>query len=59
MSAGNEGLVVGIHVGSGDVSRSCTPVVRVVLPDDGAETEGIGDPTNTVVDVTKGRLGED
>lgn len=58
LGTGNESLVVGIYVGSGDVACSGTPVIRVVLPDDGAETKGMSDGTDTVVDVTKGRLAE-
>lgn len=54
----DEGLVVGIHVGVGDVSGTSTPVVGIVLPDDGAEAEGMGKGTDTVVDVTKRRLWE-
>ena len=58
LGACNESLVVGIDVGIGDVGRSSTPVIRVVLPDDGAETKCVSDGTDTVVDVTKGRLSE-
>lgn len=56
MGTGNEGLVVGVDVCIGDVAGSSTPVIGVVLPDDGAETEGMSDGTDTVVNVTKGRL---
>ena len=51
-----EGLVVSVDVCVGDISGTSTPVIGVVLPDDGAETEGMGDGTDTVVDVTKGGL---
>lgn len=57
-STGDEGFVVGVDVGIGDVAGSSAPVVGVVLPDDGAETECMSDGTDTVVDVTKGRLSE-
>lgn len=56
MSTCYEGLVVGVDVCVGDISGTSTPVIGVVLPDDGAETEGMGDGTDTVVDVTKGGL---
>ena len=58
LSTCDESLVVGVDVSIGDVSGTSTPVIGVVLPDDGAETQGMGDGTNTVVDVTKGRLRE-
>lgn len=56
LSACDKGLVVGINGGCGDVSGTSTPVIGVVLPYDGAETEGMRDGTDAVVDVTKGRL---
>lgn len=56
LSTCDEGLVVGVDVCVGDISGTSTPVIGVVLPDDGAETEGMGDGTDTVVDVTKGGL---
>lgn len=58
LGTGNEGIIVGVDVGIGDVADSSTPVIGVVLPDDGAETKGMSDGTNTVVDVTKRRLSE-
>lgn len=55
---GNEGLVVGINLGRGNVSRLFLPVEGVILPDDGTETESLSDGTNTVINVSKGRLKE-
>lgn len=56
LSALDEGLVVGVDIGVGNVSCASTPVIGIVFPDDGAETECMGDGTDTVVDITKGRL---
>ncbi|KIJ19352.1 hypothetical protein PAXINDRAFT_153337 [Paxillus involutus ATCC 200175] len=35
---------------------SCTPIVGIILPDDGVETEGFGNCPNTVVHITKGKV---
>jgi len=54
----DEGLVVDIDVCVGDVSGTSTPVTGVVTPQDVAETKGLGDGADTVVDVAIGRLSE-
>ena len=49
----DEGLVVDI-----DVCATSMPVTRVVIPHDVAETKGLGDSTDTVVNVAIWRLSE-
>jgi len=58
LSACDESLVIGIDGSRGDVSGTSPPVIGVVLPYDGAETQRMRDGTDTIVDVTKGRLWE-
>ena len=55
-SARNEIFIVGVDVRVGDVGRSSTPIVGVILPDDGAKTKCMGNGTHTVINITKGRL---
>ena len=52
----NKGLVVRVDSCSSDIAGVDTPVVGVVLPDDGSETKGFGNIPNAVVDVAEGRL---
>ena len=52
----DEGLVVGIDVCVGVASSTSFPVIGVVTPQDVAETKGLGDRTDTVVNVAIGRL---
>lgn len=56
LGACDEGLVVAIDGGCGNVSCAYTPVVGVIRPNDGAETKGMSDCTDAVVDVAKRRL---
>ena len=54
----DEGLVVGIDVCVGVAIGTGFPVIGVVSPHDVAETKGLGDRTDTVVNVAIGRLSE-
>ena len=58
LGALNQGLIVAVDILSGDIACADTPVVGIVLPNDGAETKRVSNGANTVVDVTKRRLRE-
>lgn len=52
----NERLIVGVHIRRRNSSRRTDlPVIRVELPEDGAQSKTSGDGPNTVVNVTEGR----
>ena len=52
----NEIFIVGVDVSVGDIASSSSPIVGVILPDDGAKTKCMGNSTHTVINVTIGRL---
>ena len=54
----DDGLVVGIDVCVGVAIGTGFPVIGVVSPHDVAKTKGLGDRTDTVVNVPIGRLSE-
>ena len=54
LGGSDEVLVIGVDLGWGCGCASDLPVVTIVLPEDAAETEGVGDVPDTIVDVAVG-----
>lgn len=51
-SGGNQVLVVGVDLSGGGRRAANLPIIAVVLPQDTSQTEGVGDVSNTIVDIT-------